>query len=207
MATALVYNLNGEKIDDYNLDDNIFNIDVNQNCIYEAVVAHLKNKRVCFASVKNRALIRGSGRKPWRQKGTGRSRAGTKKSPIWVGGGRTFGPQKKDYKYKLTKKKKRKAIKSALSDKVKNESLILLDDVNLEVPKTKVIKKFLDKMNLKNRILFIISNKDLNLKKSIRNLKNANVINYNNINTYNIVNSNHIIIKKDAVLKIEENLK
>ena len=208
MATSSVYNLNGEKTSDYDLNDDIFNIVVNTNCIYEAVMAHLRNRRVSVAAVKNRSEIKGSGRKPWRQKGTGRARAGTRKSPIWVGGGVTFGPQPRDFKYKLTKKKKRKAIKSALSDKLKNDNLILLEEGSLEEPKTKVIKKFLDKMKFDNKkVLFIISSKDETLRKSIRNIKKAYVINSDNINTYDIVNSNQLIIQKDLISRIEENLK
>ncbi len=207
MATSIVYNLSGNKISETELKDEIFDIDVNTSCIYEAVVAHLRNRRTGLAAVKNRAKIKGSMRKLWRQKGTGRARAGTKKNPVWVGGGVTFGPQPKDFKYKLTKKKKRKAIKSALSDKYKNESLILIDEINLDKPKTKSIKEFLDKMKFDKKCLFIVSSKDENFRKSIKNLKNANVINFENINTYEIVNSKYLVIKKDIISNIEENLK
>jgi large subunit ribosomal protein L4 len=207
MSTALVYNLDAEKIGEESLKDDIFNIDSNESCIYEAVVAHLKNKRAGSASVKNRALVKGSGKKQWRQKGTGRARSGTRKNPIWRGGGVIFGPQPKNYNYRLTKKKKRLAIKSVLSDKLRDNSLILLDDVKMDVPKTKTIEAFLDKLNYLDKILFIVSKDDAVLKKSVRNLWNAKVINQDNINTYDLLNAKKLIIKKDVIPFIEENLK
>lgn len=207
MLTALVYNLDAEKIGEHELKDEIFNIDSNESCVYEAVVAHLKNKRAGTVAVKNRALIKGSSKKPWRQKGTGRARAGSRKSPIWKGGGVVFGPTPKNYNYRITKKKKRKAIKSVLSDRARANNLILLDNIKLDVPKTKAVELFLNKLEYVDKVLFIVSKEDETLKKSVRNLWNAKVINQDNINTYDLLNAQKIIIKKDVIPFIEENLK
>lgn len=207
MATAIIYNLNGEKIGDCELNDNVFNINVNENCIYEAIVAYLRNKRTGTASVKTRAAVTGSSKKPWRQKGTGRARSGTRKSPVWIGGGITFGPKPRDYTYKITKKKKRIALKSALSDKVKNNNLIIIDEVKFDTPKTKTVQEFLNKMNYDKKTLFIIPKEDELFFKSIRNIPNAKVIKSGNINTFDIVNARNVVVKKDVIANIEENLK
>ncbi|HOK41202.1 MAG TPA: 50S ribosomal protein L4 [bacterium] len=207
MAIAGIYNLNGEKLGEYELNDEVFNSEINTNCIYEGIVAYLRNKRLGTASTKTRAEIVGSSKKPWRQKGTGRARAGTRKSPLWIGGGITFGPKPRDYTYKFTKKKKRIALKSGLTNKCKENKIIIIDEINLETPKTKVIQNFLNKMNLNKKILFIISKEDEILKKSIRNIPTTKVINVNNINIYDIVKADTIVIKKDLVSKIEEKLK
>jgi len=207
MAIAGIYNLNGEKLGEYELNDEVFNSEINTNCIYEGIVAYLRNKRLGTASTKTRAEIVGSSKKPWRQKGTGRARAGTRKSPLWIGGGITFGPKPRDYTYKFTKKKKRIALKSGLTNKCKENKIIIIDEINLETPKTKVIQNFLNKMNLNKKTLFIINKEDEILKKSIRNIPTTKVINVNNINIYDLVNADTIVIKKDSVSKIEENLK
>lgn len=207
MLTALVYNLDAEKIGEQELNGDIFNIKSNENCVYEAVVAHLKNKRAGTVSVKNRALVKGSSKKPWRQKGTGRARVGSRKNPVWRGGGVIFGPTPKDYNYHLTKKKKRIAIKSVLSDRCRENNIIFIDNIDLEVPKTKIIESFLDKLEYYDNILFIVTKNDEILKKSIRNLWKVKVINQDNINTYDLLNAKKIVIKKDVLPYIEENLK
>ncbi len=204
MPKVNVYNILGEQVEEIDLKDDVFGVEVNEHILYEVVKNQLANKRQGTQSVKTRAEVRGGGRKPWRQKGTGRARQGSIRAPHWVGGGVSFAPKPRDYSYKVPKKVKRLAMKSALSSKVLNDEIIVLDELSLDEPKTKEMAKILSNIKAGKKALIVMDKKDMNVIKSARNIPNVQVVFVNTLNVYDILNFDSFIITKDAVRKVEE---
>lgn len=204
MPKVNVYNMLGEQVGDIELKDDIFGIEVNQHVVYEVVKNQLANKRQGTQSVKTRAEVRGGGRKPWRQKGTGRARQGSIRAPHWTGGGVSFAPKPRDYSYSVPKKVKRLAMKSALTSKVDNNEIIVVDELKFDAPKTKEMVNVLDKLNAKKKALIVTAEKDESVVKSANNLPNVQTTIVNNLNVYDILKYDSFIITKEAVKKVEE---
>jgi len=204
MIDLSVQNIKGENIGEVSLKDNIFNTKVNKYLIQQVVKRYLANKRRGTASTKNRSAVRGGGAKPWKQKGTGRARAGTNRSPIWVGGGTVFGPNPRDYSFSLPKKIKIAALKSVLSDKLKNKEIIIIDELLLNENKTSKMVEILKNLQAFKKPLIITEKEDNIIALSVRNIKGAKVLPVSKINTYDLMNQEKIIITKKALQKIEE---
>ncbi len=204
MPKVALYNISGEQISEIELSDNVFGVEVNEHVLYEAVKNQLANKRQGTQSAKTRAEVRGGGRKPWRQKGTGRARAGSSRSPVWVGGGVAFAPKPRDYSYKLPKKVKRLAMKSALSSKVNANELIVLDELKMDVPKTKDMVNILKNLNVDKKALIVTIGDNEAAIKSARNIPGVETALVNTLNVYDILKYDKFIITKDAVEKVEE---
>jgi len=204
MIDLSVQNIKGENIGEVSLKDNIFNTKVNKYLIQQVVKRYLANKRRGTASTKNRSEVRGGGAKPWKQKGTGRARAGSNRSPIWVGGGTVFGPNPRDYSFSLPKKIKIAALKSVLSDKLKNKEIIIIDELLLNENKTSKMVEILKNLQAFKKPLIITEKEDNIIALSVRNIKGAKVLPVSKINTYDLVNQEKIIITKKALQKIEE---
>lgn len=204
MPKINVLNVSGQNVGEIELNDSIFNIEVNEHVLYEAVKCQLANKRQGTQSTKTRAEVRGGGRKPWRQKGTGRARHGSTRSIIWVGGGVAFAPKPRDYSYSLPKKVRRLALKSALSSKVQDNEIIVVDEISFEAPKTKEMVNVLKNVNSAKKTLVVTADNDTNIVKSVRNIEGANVCHVSTLNVYDILNCDSFIMTKDAVKKVEE---
>ncbi|NMB27061.1 MAG: 50S ribosomal protein L4 [Tissierellia bacterium] len=204
MPKVNVYNMLGEQVGEIELKDNIFGIEVNEHVLYEVVKNQLANRRQGTQSAKTRAEVRGGGRKPWRQKGTGRARQGSIRAPHWVGGGVAFAPKPRDYSYKVPKKVKRLAMKSALSSKVLNDEIIVLEELKLEEPKTKEMVKILANVKAGKKVLIVMDEKNINVIKSAKNIPNVQTALVNTLNVYDILKFDSFIITKDAVRKVEE---
>jgi large subunit ribosomal protein L4 len=205
MPTVPVFDTKGSKVGEIALSDNIFGVKVNKALLHEAVIMQLASRRLGTAATKTRAAVRGGGKKPWRQKGTGQARHGSRRSPIWKGGGVTFGPSPRDYDYNLPKKARRQALKSALSAKVEAGEIIVLDTLQVTEPKTKIMAGILN--NLKaSKPLIVTSNVDENTSKSARNIPGVSTVVTEGLNVYDILAHNHLVITKDAVGKVEEAL-
>ena len=204
MPKVNVYNMLGEQVGEIELKDDVFGIEVNQHVVYEVVKNQLANRRQGTQSTKTRAEVRGGGRKPWRQKGTGRARAGSSRSPVWTGGGVAFAPKPRDYSYKVPKKVKRLAMKSALTSKVENNEIIVIDELNFDAPKTKDMTNLLKKLNADRKALIVTAEKNENVIRSANNIPAVQTTVVNNLNVYDILNHNSFIITKDAVRKVEE---
>ncbi|MZQ74872.1 MAG: 50S ribosomal protein L4 [Peptoclostridium sp.] len=199
-----VLNIKGEKIEEITLSDNVFGVEVNEHVLYEVVKNHLANRRQGTQSAKTRAEVRGGGRKPWKQKGTGRARQGSIRSPQWIGGGVVFAPKPRDYSYSLPKKVKRLAMKSALTSKLQNGEIIVLDSLAMEMPKTKEFKAIVSNLKLEKKALFVMAEKNDNVVKSARNIPGVKTALVNTLNVYDILNHNAFVITKAAVEKVEE---
>lgn len=198
-------NQDGTEAGDIELNDSVFGIEPNNHVIHEAVIMQRAAKRQGNHAVKNRSEVRGGGRKPWRQKGTGRARHGSIRSPIWVGGGVTFGPTTaRNYKYKLPKKVRRLALRSALTNKVNSEDLIVLNDIAFDVPKTKDFIAVLDALNVQEKVLVVTAETNENVIRSANNLKNVKVISIGEINVLDIVAYDKLVLTKDAAEKAGE---
>ena len=205
MPTVPVVDTKGSKVGEIALSDNIFGVKVNKALLHEAVIMQLASRRLGTAAAKNRSAVRGGGKKPWRQKGTGQARHGSRRSPIWRGGGVTFGPSPRDYDYNLPKKARRQALKSALSAKVEAGEIIVLDTLQVAEPKTKIMAGILN--NLKaSKPLIVTSGVDENTYKSARNIPGVSTMPTEGLNVYDILAHNHLVITKDAVGKVEEAL-
>lgn len=204
MPKVAVYNVSGQQVSEMELSENVFGIEVNEHVLYEVVKNQLANKRQGTQSAKTRAEVRGGGRKPWRQKGTGRARHGSIRSPLWVGGGTVFAPKPRDYRYTLPKKVRRLAMKSALTSKVNNDEMIVLDQLVLEAPKTKDIVNMLKSLNVEKKALIVTAEKNDAIIKSARNIPGVDTALVNTLNVYDILNHDKFIITKDAVEKVEE---
>lgn len=204
MPKVDVLNVSGQRVGELELNDSIFGVEVNQHVLYEAVKNYLANQRQGTQSAKTRAEVRGGGRKPFRQKGTGRARQGSLRAPNHVGGGIVFAPKPRDYSYKLPKKVKRLAMKSALSSKVENGEIIILDELTIDAPKTKDMVNILKNINAANKALIVSSEKNDNLYRSARNIKGVNTAQVNTLNVYDILKYDSFIVTKEAVQKIEE---
>ena len=203
MANVKVYNMSGAEVGTIDLNDDIFGIDVSEHAMHMAVVQYLANKRQGTQSAKTRAEVSGGGKKPWRQKGTGRARQGSIRSPQWTGGGVVFAPKPRDYSFKLNKKFKRLALKSALTTKAAEEKIIVLDELSLTEVKTKEMAKVLANINA-GKALVVMDGSNTNVMLSARNIPDVKTTAVNTINVYDILKYNTLVLTKDAVAKIEE---
>lgn len=204
MPKLNVLNINGQNVGEIELVDSIFNVEVNEHVLYEAVKNQLANKRQGTQSAKTRAEVRGGGRKPWKQKGTGRARQGSIRSVQWVGGGVAFAPKPRNYRYTLPKKVRRLAMKSALSSKVQNNEMIVLDVLNMEAPKTKEFAQILKNINAGKKSLIVTAENNENVIRSARNIEGVQVSTVNTINVYDILKYDSFVITTEAVKKVEE---
>ena len=213
MANVAVYNMEGKEVGTIELSDAIFGAEVNEHLVHLAVVQYLADQRQGTQKAKTRAEVSGGGRKPWRQKGTGHARQGSTRSPQWTGGGVVFAPVPRDYNFKMNKKEKRAALRSALSDKVANSSLIVLEDLTLEEVKTKKFAEILKNLKVEKKALVVTEGNDDKVRLSARNLPQVRTAfiasdgankSSSTINVYDIMNANTLILTKDAVAKIEE---
>ena len=203
MATVKVYNMEGAEVGSIELNDEVFGVDVNTHVMHMAVVSQLANKRQGTQSAKTRAEVRGGGRKPWRQKGTGHARQGSTRSPQWKGGGVVFAPKPRDFSFKMNRKEKALAIKSALTSRVLESKFFVLDSLAFDEIKTKKMISVLDNLNV-DKALVVLDKKDENVILSARNLPNATTVTSNALNVYDILKYDKMIITKDAVAQIEE---
>ena len=202
MTLLAVYDIGNQKVSDINLDDRIFDAKINPTLFYDVVRMDLASQRKGTASTKNKALVRGGGAKPWRQKGTGRARAGSRRSPLWRGGGTIFGPMPRDYSFSLPKKVKRAALRAALSLKRQEGKLILLKDFSLEGFKTRQVLEVLKRFQVEDALIVTDEKKSF-LERSTRNLPGIEVLRYEGLNIYDILNHEHLILLRPTVAKIE----
>jgi large subunit ribosomal protein L4 len=203
MAKVSVYNMEGKEVGKIDLNDAIFGVKINKHLVHMAVVQQLANKRQGTQKAKTRAEVRGGGRKPWRQKGTGHARQGSIRSPQWKGGGVVFAPVPRDYSFKMNKKEKRLALKSALTSRVQDGKIIILDELKFDEIKTKRFQAVMDNLKV-SKALVVISENDVNIVKSARNLPKIKTAQPNTINVYDILKGDTLILTKDAVAIIEE---
>ena len=203
MAKVSVYNIDGKEVGSIELNDAVFGVEVNEHLVHLAVVNQLANKRQGTQSAKTRSEVSGGGRKPWRQKGTGHARQGSTRAPQWTGGGIVFAPKPRDYSFKMNKKEKRAALLSALSSKVADSKIVVLDEFKLDEIKT---KKFVDVMNnLKvSKALVVLEGENKNVVLSGRNVADVKVSAVNEINTYDVLKYDTLVVTKAAVETIEE---
>lgn len=205
MAKVSVYDLDKNKVEDIDLNADIFEAPVKEHLLHSVSKWQLASKRAGTSSTKTRGEVRGSNAKPWKQKGMGRARAGTRKSPIWRKGGVVFGPKPKDWSYRVPKKVRKSALKSALSKKFNEDSLLVLKDFELPEIKTRQVADFMKKFEL-TKVLLVIDSANENLLKSARNIKNIKVLKDEGINVYDILKFKNVVILKNSVEKIEEAL-
>ena len=203
MANVSVYNMEGKEVGKIDLNDAVFGVEVNEHLVHMAVVQYLANKRQGTQKAKTRSEVSGGGRKPWRQKGTGHARQGSIRAPQWKGGGVVFAPVPRDYSFKLNKKEKRAALKSALTSRVQENKLIVIDELNFGEIKTKNFKAVMDNLNV-NKALVVMGEKNENAVLSARNLPTIDTTYVSTINVYDIMKANTVVLTKDAVAKIEE---
>ena len=203
MPTVDVLNINGEKVSEMELSENLFGAEINEHVVYQVVKNHLANKRVGTQSAKTRAEVRGGGAKPWRQKGTGRARQGSIRSPQWKGGGVVFAPKPRDYSYTVPKKIRRLALKSVLTDKVNEGNLVVVDDINLTEWKTREFAKMLSALKVGKKALVVTKDNSPEVVRSGRNIKNVKIAFVGTMNVYDILNANTLVLTKDAVAKAE----
>jgi large subunit ribosomal protein L4 len=205
MPVTGVYDIENNRISEINLSDAVFGAEVNQDAIYEVVKMQMASRRMGTASTKGRSDVRGGGKKPWRQKGTGRARAGHSRSPIWRGGGIIFGPTPHSYSYKPPKKVRRLALISALSMKLKEEKMIILRDFPMDEIKTKKFREVIERFGL-SRALFVIDGLQPILEKSSRNVKEVKMVRSEGINVYDLLKYDHVVLLEPSIKKIEEAL-
>ena len=203
MANVSVYNMEGKEVGSIELNDAIFGVNVNEHLVHMAVVQHLANKRQGTQKAKTRSEVSGGGRKPWRQKGTGHARQGSIRAPQWKGGGVVFAPVPRDYSFKLNKKEKRAALKSALTSRVNENKLIVVDELKFDEIKTKKFKSVMDNLKV-SKALVVVGEKNDNAYFSSRNLPTINMLVADSINVYDILKGDTLVLTKDAVAKIEE---
>lgn len=203
MPKVALYNIKGEQIGDIELNDSVFGVEVNREAMHQVVKMQLANKRQGTQSALTRGEVAGGGIKPWRQKGTGRARQGSIRAPQWIHGGVVFAPKPRDYSYTLPKKIKRLALKSALSSKVVDNSLLVLDELKIDEPKTRIVADMLKALDAK-KALIVVPEKDEAAYKSARNIEGVAIIPVNNLNVYDVLKYDKFIITKDAVSKVEE---
>lgn len=203
MANVKVYNIEGKEVGSLELNDSVFGVEVNEHLMHMAVVSQLANKRQGTQSAKTRAEVRGGGRKPWKQKGTGHARQGSTRSPQWKGGGVVFAPKPRDYSFKMNRKEKGLAIKSALTSRVAANKIVVVDSISFDEVKTKKFVAVLENLKV-NKALVVLDKKDENVILSARNIPTVRTALSNTINVYDIVKYDTIVITKDAVAQIEE---
>ena len=203
MANVTVYNMEGNEVGTMELNDAVFGVEINEHLVHLAVVRQLANNRQGTQKAKTRSEVRGGGRKPWRQKGTGHARQGSIRAPQWTGGGVVFAPVPRDYEVKMNKKERRAALKSALTSKVQDNKLVVVDSLTLAEAKTKEMQKVLT--NLKAvKPLVVLAADDKNVYLSARNITDVQTATPSTINVYDVMNHNTVIVTKDAVASIEE---
>jgi len=202
MATLAVYDIGNQKVGECELDDRVFETEINPSLFHDAVRSRLASQRKGTASTKNRALVRGGGAKPWRQKGTGRARAGSRRSPLWRGGGTIFGPMPRDYTFSVPKKVRREALRAVLSLKHKEGKLILLDDFPLEDIKTRKVLEVLKKFQV-NNALIVTDKKHPLLEKSARNIQGIEILRCETLNVYDVLNHDHLILLRPVVPRLQ----
>lgn len=206
MKKVTVYNLEGKELEKIDLNPKIFGIKVKPELIQQSVVTQLANARQVIAHTKDRSEVRGGGIKPWRQKGTGRARHGSIRSPIWVGGGITFGPtNERNFEKRMNKKAKRKALLMSLSDRANDSRIVVLDELKLSEIKTKALNEILNKLPVKGKkTLIILPSNDFKVVKSVRNLPKVTATMASSLNTLEVINSEYLLIIKNSLKKIEE---
>ncbi|HCS74717.1 MAG TPA: 50S ribosomal protein L4 [Clostridiales bacterium] len=204
MPKVALYNMEGASVGEIELKDEVFGVEVNKDALYQVTKMQLANKRQGTQSTLTRAEVRGGGAKPWRQKGTGRARHGSSRSPIWTKGGVTFAPKPRDYSYTLPKKLRRLALKSALSSKVQENNIIVMDSLALSEAKTSEMVKVLKNLKVEDKALLVIPSKDVTVERAARNLPNVKLAFVNTINVLDILNYKRFIITQDAARLVEE---
>ena len=204
MPVVKEVNFKGEVIGEFELSDAVFGAPVHVPAMHQVVVAHLANCRVGTHNTKDRGDVRGGGKKPWRQKHTGRARAGSSRSPVWVGGGVAHGPHPRDYHQKVNKKVRRLALCSALTLKVQEESMMVLDRFDMDAPKTKIMLDFLTAIDSGKKPLFVLHETNMAVVKSAANIPGAEVLHVDSINVYDLLNHDRLIATPEAVKKLEE---
>lgn len=206
MATLQVYGMDGNKVSDLEVMDSVYGIEPNQQAIYDAVLLQLASRRQGTHDVKNRSEVSGGGKKPWRQKGTGRARQGSNRAPQWRGGGVVFGPTPRKYGFKINRKVARLALRSALSEKVAESKLNVIDNLNFETIKTKQMVELMNKFNWTKKTLFVVDlSEDVdNAMLSMRNIPNAMMLGVEELNVYDIVNADTVVLTSAAAKKVEE---
>ena len=203
MPTVGLFNKEGQKVGDFQLSENVFAVEINQDAVHQVVVAQLANKRQGNQSTLTRAEVSGGGIKPWRQKGTGRARQGSTRSPQWTHGGVVFAPKPRDYRISTPRSMRKVAMKSVLTSKVVENEIIVLESLSFDAPKTKDVIKMLKALDVK-KALIVVAESNENVYKSARNIEGIDIIPVNNINIYDILKYEKFIITKEAVSKIEE---
>ena len=204
MANVSVFNMEGKEVGTIELADSIFGVEINEHLVHMAVVQHLANNRQGTQKAKTRSEVSGGGRKPWRQKGTGHARQGSTRAPQWTGGGVVFAPVPRDYSFKLNKKEKRAALKSALTSKTQDGKIVVVDELKFEEVKTKNFKAVLDALKVEGKALVVTAEQDEKVFLSARNLAGTKTAIVNTINVYDVMNGGTLVLTKDAVAKIEE---
>jgi large subunit ribosomal protein L4 len=204
MPKVAIYTVAGQQTGDLELNESVFGVEVNEALIHQAVVMQLAAQRLGTHATKTRGLVRGGGRKPWKQKGTGRARSGSTRSPIWVGGGTVFGPTPRSYAFRMPRKQRRLAIKCALSDKVQSGDFVVLENLDFAAPKTKDVVKMLNDFSVDKKVLLVTAETVENVEKSSRNIPGVKAISSCGLNVYDILNHNKLFITKDAITRIEE---
>ncbi len=203
MANVSVYNMEGKEVGTVELNDAVFGVEINEHLVHMAVVQQLANNRQGTQKAKTRSEVSGGGRKPWRQKGTGHARQGSTRAPQWKGGGVVFAPVPRDYSFKLNKKEKRAALKSALTSRVQDGKLIVVDELKFDEIKTRKFKAVMDNLKV-NKALVVLADNDEKVVMSARNIPAVKTTQVNTINVYDILKGDTLILTKDAVAKIEE---
>ena len=203
MANVSVYNMEGKEVGTMELNDAVFGVEVNDHLVHLAVVRQLANNRQGTQKAKTRSEVSGGGRKPWRQKGTGHARQGSTRAPQWTGGGVVFAPVPRDYSFKLNKKEKRAALKSALTSKVQGSSLIVVDELKFDEIKTKNFTNVMNNLKVEKGLVVIADN-DTNVVMSARNVADVDTTLVNTINVYDVMKAKTVVLTKAAVAKIEE---
>ena len=203
MANVSVYNIEGKEVGTMDLNDAVFGVEVNEHLVHMAVVSQLANKRQGTQKAKTRSEVSGGGRKPWRQKGTGHARQGSTRAPQWTGGGVVFAPTPRDYSFKLNKKERRAALKSALTSRVEEKKFIVVDEINFDEIKTKKFQDVLNNLSV-SKALVVLEDGNKNAELSARNIADVKTAKTNTINVYDILKYNTVIATKAAVQAIEE---
>ena len=203
MANVAVYNMEGKEVGKLDLNDAVFGVEVNEHLVHMAVLQQLANNRQGTQKAKTRSEVRGGGRKPWRQKGTGHARQGSTRAPQWTGGGVVFAPVPRDYSFKINKKEKRAALKSALTSRVQENKLIVVDELKLDEIKTKQFAQVMKNLNV-DKSLVVINDNDQNIVMSAKNIPTVKVAQTNTINVFDILKYSTVVVTKDAVATIEE---
>ena len=204
MPKVDVYNMQGKKVSDVELSAAVFGIEPNENVVHSALVNYLANQRQGTQSTKTRAEVSGGGRKPWRQKGTGRARQGSIRAPQWIKGGIALGPKPRSYSYRINKKEKQLAIRSLLSAKVLDNELTVVDKLEVKEAKTKVMAKALTDLKVEGKALIILADRNDNVLRSSRNIEGVKTIELNTINVFDLLNCNKLVLPLDTVKKLEE---